>query len=400
MEAQILEPQSFGVLLESEVMPTRLGGDGTRFYGAEGIDGFAGILQGFHMAHPYLDTELMYSWAPDPTLDEGELKAAYLLQYITLFRNSAVRSFLVDCSVREASGEEGGARALAYLARYVDTDRFAEVAAPALETLGVKGANELFADFDSDTLQTRQIKAASLLLGDYQNGVVPTGSHLLWNFTSATGVLDWYAGSGCRDLSVLTGEDDRSALTARLDGKAAYADLAHHFQAPVDLSFAPFMSFELGLQSAVASRYELQLRLVGERDTVIATTILQPNHNQIICVDLSESAQTLSAVRSIRLVARPLDAECEEFELRLYTYTLQSITLTNAEMAERVSAIQQTAEQRDDVEAPERDWTLPLVVSAIVLLVSIAIIAVLVISRRSRRLINNKKGYYYEKHLP
>ena len=279
------------------------------------------------------------------------------------------------------------------MARYIDTDRFSEAAATALGYLGIASLNELYSDWNDTSLQRRRMHHVALSTDGYVTGAQPSGSYALWNFTSATGVLNWYAGQGCTNLSVLSAEkQEQSALTATMDGTLPYSDIAYHFMAPTDISFAPLLQFELSVQSRKVSRYEVQLKLLGDTDQTVATAIVTAGDKQTLYLDLSQYTAVLSNVRSIRLVARPLDGDCETFDLRLYTFTLQSPTLSNSELADRISAIQQTDGQNSEENTPHRDFTLPLVVSAVVVLVSAAIIAFLVISRKSRRLTVNKKG--------
>jgi hypothetical protein len=181
---------------------------------------------------------------------------------------------------------------------------------------------------------------------------------------------------------------------AELFANAAYGEVVYDFGRTVDISFAPLIAMELAVEGSEGMRYELQLRLLGESDTVIASAIVGADGPQRLCLDLREYSNTLSQLRAIRITARPLDAGAEDFHLSLYTFDWESATLSNAELAQRVNAIRESNTALDNQQAQKRDITLPLVTSAVVLLASIAVV-VLVLSRhytKKRRTNHTEEG--------
>ena len=207
----------------------------------------------------------------------------------------------------------------------------------------------------------------------------------MWNFHAATSTLDWYAGGYCQDLSVLTGTGSERALTARIAGAEARGDIAYHFSGVTDLSFAPYMRLDLGVLGAEQARYEVQLRLVGSTDTVSASAIVTGGERQSLYLDLSPYTQQISSVRSIRLLVRPLDGTEGEYRLCLYGVHLESDKLTQTELSQRISAIRQQTENDVDDKETKKDYTMPLVVTGIVILASAAITALLLIRHKSKR---------------
>ena len=200
---------------------------------------------------------------------------------------------------------------------------------------------------------------------------------MLWNFSTTADVPDWYAGDGCSDLSVLN-----RALTARFssDVGEGYAEIAYHFSPSKDYSFAPLMRFSLGIDGTSGTPYEVQIRLLGEGITVISSTVLTAGDAQELYLDLSGYAGNLSKLRSVRVLARPLDNSATAYNLRLHSVTLESTLLDSAALAERIAADSNTA-TGDDTEV-KKDYTRPILVTVLVVGASIALAAFLIIRYR------------------
>ncbi len=385
LRSQILEPQQFSVMLESEQTPQLIAESIGTEYGTDRLDDFFDLLVQYNKTDAYLETSIFYAWTPQASLRGQDLKAAYLLQYITLFRNSMVDAFFADFSLLESQGLESGMSELSYLARYIDTDRFSDVCGTAIAALGVSDLKEIFPDFKQSELQTRKTQTLSLTANAYASNVSVTGSYRFWNFSSSTDTLGWYHGTGCNDLSVLTDQNNERALVAQLNGSAPYGDLAYHFNSAVDLSFAPLLCFEAAVQGSEGARYEVQLRFVGTSQTVIASTILTAGEHQRLYLDLSQNIAALYSLRAIRLVARPLDGDREDFKLCLYNFDLESDRLTDDELNDRVTAILKSNSSGEAEPVSKRDYTVPLIATAVVVLFSAGLIVFLVVKRRHHR---------------
>ena len=385
LKAQILEPQSFSVMLETSALPDRVSGAASALYGADRLGEFTALLRTYGAEAPFLVSDLFVSWIPNAAWSASTMKAAYLWHYAALTQNQNVTSFIVDFSPAEERGEESGAAALSYLARYVDTDKFDTAAATALTALGVTSLQELFPELGAAALRSRTVTTLSLSAAGYASGATPAGSYRFCDFTTATGTLGWYGGYGCSDLALRVSSGNHRSMVARLSGAGEYADIAYSFARPVDLSFAPLMCVDLAVEGAPGARYEVQLRLVGDADTVIASAIATEGQGGRLYLDLSDRGNALSTLRSIRITARPLDGNTEDFVLSVSTFDLESTELSGAELSERFGAILQSAAKSGDEPAEKRNYTVPIVVTVIVFLACVAIVIFLFIRRKSRR---------------
>ncbi len=392
MDTQMLEPTVFSVMIESAALPDRVNGWTGDTYGIDRLSGMLAIIRTMHDTYGFIHDDVLYSWLPDVHASDEDLKAAYLLMYVFLLREPSVKSFIVDFSLTQAENSRDCSQALAYLARYIDTDQFEVAAEAALRHLGVSTVQELYADMHATHLQVRRYHRTSLLQQGYGTAPAIIGSYVVWNFNTATGSLDWYSGSACQDLSVLTEVDRSRSLTARMQGQGEYGDIAFHFNEATDLSFAPLMKMDVGVRGVEDTRYEIQLRLIGEQNIVLASAIVEHGERGALHLNLSDKKDALRAVRGLRLVARPLDAVGEEFDLHLYSFTLESDTLETSALAARMNDILRGSQNQNDEDEQKLDITKPLVVSAVIVVVSIAITAVLVVQRKRRKTILDKKS--------
>lgn len=395
LQAQILEPQPFCVMLETSALPDRVSGAAGARYGADRLGEFVALLHAYGADAPFLSAKLSVSWTPDAALSASALRAAYLWYYGALTQNPDATSFFADFSLAEERGVESGAAALSYLARYIDTDKFDTAAATALTALGVTSLQELFPELGAAALRSRTVTTLSLSPSGYGSGAIPAGNYRFCDFTTATGTLGWYGGYGCSDLALRVSSGNHRSMVARLSGAGDYADIAYSFARPVNLSFAPMMCVELAVEGTPEARYEVQLRLVGDADTVIASAIATEGQNGRFYLDLSGLNYTLSTLRSIRITARPLDGNTEDFVLSVSTFDLGSPVLSGAELSERFGAILQSAVNDGDKTEEKRSYTVPIVVTVIVVLTCAAILIFLFTRRKSRRAIRPGKTDNY-----
>lgn len=382
LSTQILEPQPFLLMLESSALCERVGGSDAAHVGADGLSAFLTKLQRMAATYSYLDSSVFFSWQPDGACRSEQLYADYLLKYALLWQNDAVCTFMVDFSLAEEKGEQSAAASIDYLARYINTDRCHDATRLALSTLGIDSLDALFAD--AAKLVQRRILRAELTRENYRTTPVLKGSFALWSFSLADDSLGWYEGTACRSFYVSSANQPTHALVAQFSDISSYGEIAYHFDTPVDLSFAPFLTLPVSVQAKQGTRYELQLRLIGDGAVTYASAVVEQGKNEQLYLDLSDASFALSELRAMRVLVRPLDGETENFELYFGGMTVQSATLSDAELSERVNAIWQNNAQ-DDVDSAVRDYTVPLAVTAIVAVASLCVCVLLILDRKRKK---------------
>ncbi len=365
---------ALSVMVESDSIPDRLCTQTGTTYGTDRLASLLTVIEQYAGYYAFLDKSILYAWTPDETLSEAKLTAAYAMQYIGLALNERVHSFVLDFST--AQGPSAAAARLHHLVTQIDTQNSSNVLSAVLPTLGVSAFTELYPAYTPAALQSRQLLLQALSEQGYANGKTPLGSHEMWNFSDATGVMSWYAGQSCGELSVLA-----RALTARLTPiNGGFSDMAYHFEGTDDLSFAPLMRFSVGIDGAAGAPYEVQVRLIGVGADVIASAVLTSGGTHELYLDLEDHAALLSQLECIRVLARPLNGSAEPFTLRLHTVVLESTTLTTGELADRIAADDGVAEEEQAEE--NRDYTRPILITVLIIGVSVAIAAILIIRTR------------------
>ncbi len=380
LEAQVLSPQPFGIFLESATLTDRVGGENETFYGTDRLQSLLFDLQSAAKKSPYLQTDLFFSWQPPASADESALRADYLLKYAAIFQNGTVSTFLLDLG--EYKGSKEGAVALVHMTKYINTDRYDDFCATALNSIGLDSITEAYPSLQGASFRARRILGAALTTQGYSHIQAVTGSYTLWDFSSATDTLGWYKGNGCTALSVISRENEAHVLHAACKTEGDYAEIAYHFDSPVDLSFAPLWQTTLTVSGTQGTRYELQLRLIGEHITAYASAVLTAGEPQTFYLDLLQSAAALADLRNVRVMVRPLDTQSANFELSLSQITIESNTLSSAALAERVSEIRQSVAQ-DKQDAPlKKDYTAPILITGGIVILSAAIVVIFAVTNR------------------
>lgn len=381
----VVNPPTFSVMLESDSIPDLLEKT-ENTYGIDRLSSLLATIEQYGNFYQFLNKEILYAWTPQESLSDEQLCAAYALQYIGLYLNDRVQSFIVDFSLAEKAGDRSDAGALQYLATYINTYKTASATESVLHTLGINSFSEIYLSYYESALYNKQLIRAELDKAGYQSGAVPMGSYEMWNFATVTEVQNWYAGHACNDLSVLG-----HALNARFSSQILseeYAEIAYHFDQPKELSFAPLMRFKVGLDGAVNVPYEVQIRLIGDKVTVISSAVITSGDTQDLYLDLSSYSLQLVNLRGIRICVRPLDQGTSEYSFKLHAVAFESAALNDEELAMRMSADSNASGNNAGEE--KKDYTTPIVITGLIVLVSIAITVFLIIrynTRHNRRMI-------------
>ncbi len=382
LEAQTLSAQSFAVLLESNTLTDRVGGENTVAYGTDRLPLLLNDIQRAAAKSTYLQADIFFSWQVPTGVTQAELRADYLLKYAALYQNASIGAFLVDLG-KDVSSD--CVKALVHMIKYINTDRYDDFCAPALETIGLHSITDVYPSLQSASFRQRRVVGLSLTTNGYATGVSAVGSYPFWDFSAATDHLGWYAGNGCTSLSVISKEDESHTLRGTCSSKGDYADISYHFASAVDLSFAPLWKAELAVSGEPGTRYELQLRLIGDQSVAYASAIVTAGEVQNLFFDLSQSTFALTHLRSVRVMARPLDTENADFEISVSKIMIESGTHSSTTLAEYVSEIRESVTENNAVKEEEKDYTAEILITGGVLLISASIAAILIVTYRVKR---------------
>ena len=396
MEAQNLSPQTFAVMLESEALCDLLGGKNEDVWGTDRLNVLLQELQALTKESPYVQGEIFFSWLAPSNVAQTTLRADYLLKYAVLFQNASIGAFVLDLG--QNALHEDAFEALIHMAKYINTDRYDDFCAPVLASMGLSGINELYPSLQGASFRQRRVLSLSLTANGYDSGTQAVGSYDFWDFSRATDTLGWYAGNACDALSALVGDTGMHTLSGVCHADGEYADVSFRFTAPTALSFAPLWVAELAVTGEPGTRFELQIRLIGDQSIATASAIATAGEMQTLYLDLSQYSHALTHLRNVRIMARPLDVQVADFELCVSKIALESASLSYSELAQRVDRIRETIAPGESTPDAQKDYGIQLLITGAIALVSVAISVAFIASYRIKRRRQNaiRKDNYKE----
>lgn len=372
-----LEPPAITLMIESFEVPAEVSLQKSEALDADHLGDLRVLLDRFSAEYGNLLPNVLYSWAPTAGMDAATAEGTYVILFLKLKAVGYVSGFFLNTAGLSATESAKKAESLSFVLRYIDTGSHEAVVAPVLERIGTTAANVVSGYTPANYI--RQTLHGYTLTGTYREGVSITGRYTLWNFAATTNTQDFYSGSGCGDLSVLSGTSG-NGLSARLTfGGSGFSGMAHRFVYAKNLSIAPYLRFEIGIDGKKNTVYELQIQLIGSTSFVTASAVVNAGEEGTYCLDLSDAAEAISDVQCLRICARPLNGGGEDCTLSLRSVTLESTQYNDDDLKYQIT--QSGNADNSNTDANRHDFTTPIIVTAAVILVSIAL-AVILFTRR------------------
>lgn len=385
------QPPKFSLLVESDVLPDRVRAQAATHYGVDGLSAFQSLLRQHTAQYPFLASTILYSWNPDTSLSAEEMIASYVWQYIRLYFNGQIKAFVVDLSMINQADAQNIVEILSYIVQRIDTQKSESVTTPVLSLLGVDSLTDIASNYTTAAMTNQNLVQETLSAEGYGKDVALQGSYTYWNFDTATGVLDWYGGALCSDLSVLSDAEGRALVAQCLSGGTGeYAEFACHFPLRKDISFAPYVRLKLGVSGSADTPYEIQVRLMGKGISTIASIVVRAGAAEDLYLDLSEYAADLTGVNVIRILSRPLDGNATPYAVNLHYISFESETLTDGELAARMAASAENTDGSDD-SRNKSDYNIAIIVTLIVILTSIALVTVFAVRQKRKTSVSREK---------
>ena len=145
----------------------------------------------------------------------------------------------------------------------------------------------------------------------------------------------------------------------------------------------------VAVKGTAGTRYEVQLRFIANGALTYASAVVNEGENVPLYLDLTDASFALTDLRAIRVMARPLDGESGEFELHFGGMNVQSAELDEKALSDRVNAIWQN-NAADESGDPERDYAVPLLVTAIVVVASLVVCVLFAMHHKRKKRKNLK----------
>ena len=279
---------------------------------------------------------LMYVWSVPKELSGDALACAYAYSYYRLLQDSEISAFVVSFSDAEQQ-DERRISDLEKILRYINTkESFATTeyllpyfnASDWVHVVNGLDANEVVAQtiFRSFALESKKEKWR--------------GSFSYFDFKSGN-LGEWVRGISCKNIKSSYDADGNRGLCATMqsNARAPYAEALCLYEYPENFVYTPFVKFTVQLTDTVDTKdslYEITVTVGNGKTTVVSGHIVGGNQTEELWLDLSEFNQETVA-NSIKLTARMISGDAEEYSLWLYDVTGVSEEYTSEELSSRIA---------------------------------------------------------------
>lgn len=262
----------------------------------------------------------IYCWYPDYEKIGNGLSAAYVYNYYKIMFSDRAGALVL--SLPEDESASAVLKKLAYLMKYIDTERNSggELCEAALYAFGADSWQELIDGYDVSMLVHRTYYEAFSL-----ESLPKTvkGSYTAWDFSTAFGTLDWFAGNHCLSVSASSvapgGKSFHAVLSEAAYESYGYADVVYRYEYPEDIRFLSCISLDLSVgDENDGSLYEIMVVFCGESYRIECKSLVQGGEASLVIADLSEYEE-IDGMNSIRICVRRISGEAaEDGKLDLY----------------------------------------------------------------------------------
>lgn len=301
------------------------------FYCTDNIYTFERMLDYLDCISESAPISYIFYWEPNLEKIGNGLSAAYIYNYYSLMFSERAGAFVTYFP----SGDIGtaGIKKLAYIMKYIDTERneSGEMCDAVLSVFGVESWDEIIENYDPNLLVHR------IFHEETARDSLPTdikGSFTLWDFSAAFGTLGWFEGGNCKsvtiDAAAKNGRSLRADLTAGAADLYGYSDFVYSFEYPDDISFAPYLEFDVSTDETDESTlYEIMIVICGDGHRTEAKTVIASGKTAGIVVNASADGQA-SHISCIRICARTISGSAEDFSLYIKKITAHSTEFDDA----------------------------------------------------------------------
>ena len=301
---------TFSLLLEGTRSPYENGAadETSDYYLTGNLYVFERMLASLSNSSKNAPVSYLYSWTPRSDIPLDELLAGYVFNYYSIMFSEKASAFVLSLP----GGEQDKLGDLSYLMKYIDTvkNRTGTLTSPLLGFFGADSWKSLIASYDEELITYRIFYEASSLLS-LPEAVI--GSYALWDFSSAFGTLDWFAGCNCSSVYVDATARGGKALCAVIsDGMSGgeYTDIVYNYEYPEDISLIPYIEFEFYIDDAEETLYEVLVIIGGNGHRLEVTSSAHGGENASIIISTAEHAE-MKQMDNIRFCVRPISVSAE-----------------------------------------------------------------------------------------
>ncbi len=354
---------------------------GSSYYCADDLETFEGMLSHLSLYSSCSPKTYIYCWKPDTNAIGNGLSAAYIYNYYSIMFSKSASAFVMYLE-NDDSGKDS-LKKLSYLMKYIDTERnlTGELCRSALDVFKKDSFEDLIEGYNEELITYRVFHETSPM----EN--LPSkikGQFELWNFSSAFGVLDWFAGNGCRSVYIDSSSPGRRALCADIyknNTENEFSEIVYRFEYPEDISLMPYIEFVFDIDNGGAnSLYEIVLTIGGKGHRLESKMLAHVGREERFIINTSDPncLEQIDYIRfSIRYISGDSGDDDNGFKLYLKKVSAYSDKYDDQTLSEKI--IKARAKARNTILAessqmqvePNHDFIIAMV---IIIVLAVAIV--------------------------
>lgn len=316
-------------------------------YAAKNIEDFEAVLSGICGEYSCISDEYCFLWTV-PDMSGSLLSASYIYNFLKLYFDSGAKNFTVSFYTDNANENTAVFSDLKYIIKYIDTKKNADITDIMLSAFGIDSIDLLIADFDKDNMPDSGLSEVDF---EGSQGYVK-GKYYFWNFSEDRTSDMWSSINGCRLLTVESCDFGR-CLTAKMKKysplSGEYASMIYSFEKSVDLSYADFLTYSLGIDCETDPDAVFEVVLIYGFDDGVAEAKKTVQGGRL--VELIVDTDAFKKLSYLQVNVKPVSNQEALYDLCISGIFVSSSRYSSEELAE--FAVKHSGSGSDELSASE-----------------------------------------------
>ena len=324
-------------------------------------------------------------WIPDFNLSGNALCAAYSYAFYSLLIEESVTSFSVEFS--SIAENKANINDLLHILKNIDA-KDNDVTANTLDFFKKSSWAEVLGVDVVPTLEYKLIYSSDVLSSSPKK---IKGSFDYFDFNASYLAENWGLGVGCDNLKIGYSHTNSKALRADLlVNNKDFCDLIYCYEYPENISYTPYVQFDLELTDENSSVYEIKFTFESLSSSYEAKSLVKANEKANIILDMSK-AKGFEELKAVKISVRSLNDDSDSCTLWINKITGLSKKYSSSRLSTLIKSERDKQMQKNDSDNARDIWTRYITVGAIVLISAFLGVALMLMLQKNNRLDNRKK---------
>ena len=212
-----------------------------------------------------------------------------------------------------------------------------------------------------------------------------------FDFNTSYLAENWGVGSGCDNLKIGYSHANKKALRADFFvSNKDFCDVIYHYEYPENISYTPYIQFDLELTDDSSSVYEIKFTFESANSTYEAKSLIRANEKTDFILDMSKS-KGFEALKAVKISVRSLNDDSDSCTLWINKITGLSKKYTSSKLSALIKSERDKQMQKNDAENTRDIWMRYITIAAIVAVSAILGVALMLMLQKNNRVENRKK---------